>query len=546
MTDILFIANDPRILALIEKLHLAGGRKIAVESDYSSGISRIFDEQPAVVFLQNTINGVSCERPANQVKMLLGKEQIRLVLLSDDALDLHNLDLAFDSSIDISLPVEELNLQFQRLMPLLQQSVSNEAVEPAPRAFLEAESIELSLPLDMDPFPPFPEVTDEFAPPAPEAIKNSHLESPRLMESPTDEVMEFQEFFHADRHRELIPEFLENPPPADQPAKAVILETQVAPAPAKTAGEILRIERENPRQLFGSISRSPDDSFFNPPGPSITLPDFSLPSPEPAFEPPKPAPHVPGNANKHLEPVESVPFSGNVPLPATVGLRHASTLPQARKPFGTPPSQKASGPVTETEKDEFPIFEDLSDTVALEMGIQSGATRSYQSLLICVLLILLIASGALGLHKYYGPTKSIEISKRADKLAPSPASLPAAAHWLSQLIPRVAPDANYAATHPGWESYRSDTLEYLVFREKGRVRAVQVISEGYGAITLPYLKTCVRIATGRELPAAKTVESRKDIQVSSSSLQNGGEVVVYRKMPEGDIRGFVLSFPTGG
>ena len=90
-------------------------------------------------------------------------------------------------------------------------------------------------------------------------------------------------------------------------------------------------------------------------------------------------------------------------------------------------------------------------------------------------------------------------------------------------------------------------MEYLVFRENGQVRAVQVVSEQQGAISVPFLKTCIRTATGFELSEIRFAEARKDgIEVLSSALASGVELAIYRKIADRELRGFVLSFPAEG
>jgi flagellar FliL protein len=114
--------------------------------------------------------------------------------------------------------------------------------------------------------------------------------------------------------------------------------------------------------------------------------------------------------------------------------------------------------------------------------------------------------------------------------------------YLPKFIPDVMPDRAYAVSHPGWERREADGLEYLIYRENSRIRAIQVIAETQGVISVPFLKTCIREISGREDADSWVLEKRDDIVVAKGALRNKGEMVLYRKMPEGDIRGFVLSF----
>jgi flagellar FliL protein len=112
---------------------------------------------------------------------------------------------------------------------------------------------------------------------------------------------------------------------------------------------------------------------------------------------------------------------------------------------------------------------------------------------------------------------------------------------LPAFIPAGIPDKTYAAAHPGWERYEAGGLEYLVFRENGRIRAVQVVAGTEGKISDAFLRICIRETTGLDDGSNWVREQRDDFRVEKGTLANRGEVAVYRKMPEGEIRGFVIT-----
>jgi len=183
-----------------------------------------------------------------------------------------------------------------------------------------------------------------------------------------------------------------------------------------------------------------------------------------------------------------------------------------------------------------PAGDDLPEAAATALGVQTKATRPYGKLVRCALLLLcvflLIASLDLFLTSH--PVAGIRGISRGmignGSAAPAPVSPPPAAE-------------QYAAGHPGWERYQADELEYLVYREHGRIRAVQVVSRQREAITLPFLNTCIRVSTGQGQHTVQRTELRGSLQVESGTLQNGCEFAVYREAAGGEIRGFVLSFP---
>lgn len=186
----------------------------------------------------------------------------------------------------------------------------------------------------------------------------------------------------------------------------------------------------------------------------------------------------------------------------------------------------------------------------------------YRALVVCLLLVISAAALDLVFTLHPGKTQvpqgiddlnsalSVSRSTAPAKGSPAPAPLATASvpapRQLPLFIPQVPPDPGYSASHPGWECYRSDALEYLVYREQGSVRAVQVLSQARGAITASFLKTCIRLSSGQEKFVTRKSELRSGMKVTTGTLQNGGELVVYRVMPGGEIRGFVVSFPADG
>jgi hypothetical protein len=534
MSDFLFIANDPRILALIENLRPLTGCEIGVEADFSSGISRIFAEHPSVVFLQSMIGSISCEKPAGQVKMLLGKKAIRLALLSDDAVTLHSLDFAFDASFDIALPLPVLSDQVRQLFLPLPQTAREMTASEAEAVQL-AETMEFYLPLETEPFGAFPASPDGQSREARPGPLQSHGAPPESAKTPelsdtagpsgsqglselaqfskSAPAPEFPEVFLSERHRELLPENMESAYLQEQQSQSVPStrhKTAHSEIPAKDSH---RIERENPNQLFGSISSSFEE------------PDFNLP---------KPGAPKPSSKNS-----SAATSAGRKPAQGKAGNRRpdsASSAPQ------TPPPARVAKSVAATAGGSSTVetarrLDELPGYAAREIGVTESSEPSYRTIFACALVVLCVAAIMLGLNRYHSSNRPA-VPGEFRGFEPSPAS----AQYL-QLIPKVAAEAGYGASHPGWECYHCDAVEYLVYREKDQVRAIQVLSEKYGAITLPFLKASVRVATGRELPAAKKTETRNDFQVATSALQNGGEVVVYRKVPDDEIRGFVLSLP---
>jgi hypothetical protein len=202
-------------------------------------------------------------------------------------------------------------------------------------------------------------------------------------------------------------------------------------------------------------------------------------------------------------------FDGNTSIPAGTGSEHFGTI------------------FTDAALANDNLFrKDFGKKSSLMPKMFIGAL-----ILIIFLAALYIALDLLGIPK------QISVS-----VAPSSTPLPAPVGYLPAFIPRVTPDSAYTATHPGWERREADSLGYLIYRENGRIRAIQIIAGPQGVISVPFLKTCIRETTGREDADNWVRKNQDDFMIEKGTLRNKGELAVYRKMPEGDIRGFVLSF----
>jgi hypothetical protein len=544
MLEILFIAIDPCILALVENLQELVEPKIWLESDYTSGIKRIFDSPPSVVFLQHKIGAVSCDKLANQVKMLLEGAPVPMVLLSDESVMSYSVVSTYEACFDLCLPLEELSLQVQQLLrtlpeiswkepapqipgmlssetalaPQIPGMHSSETAREIPAALAPeiathifdalppGATMEISLPAGATDYTAFPwqesaENRAQFPPLGGvtlEAFESNAAVGTDLFETPGEQEPQFLSDFLEDR-------FVISPLPVafDEPNRQEAPVSYPAAPQQDSRSDLRRLEREDPRLVFEGISESRPEPLISVPKPVG----------------PRPAVRKAVSATSHNK----------------VGAR----TPQAASPRQAPPAGNRTPRAIPPSDDELP------ESVVASLGIKKEGPRYVRGLVIGMLLIICIASLDLlaTLHRSTGPEVIQGTAGQGSTVKTPQAASRQATLQLPQFIPQVAPDPGYPAGHPGWERYQADGLEYLVYREKGSIAAVQVLSQQPGAITPPFLKTCIRVSAGAEQVAIKKTEERSGMQISTGTLQNGGELVLYKALPAGEIRGFVISFP---
>jgi len=494
MSKIFFISNDERIDTLIENLQPIIAHKITTEPGYSNALKRISQERPDVIFIQNMINGVSCSNTVQRVRTLADKET-SLVLLSDQYFTPDSVTSFFDGSIDINLPLGELSRQ------LLQILATRPAGPDRPDPREEATEL-LITSLDVEELDPhlvqFSEFTDE------EGLRRDSSQG------------------QGDRW-----------PCGSEESAGIAL-----PDMDQAAGDIdFFLEESSPEtDLVNVRDEAPEEAPF--------LPQHSgkLWSAEQHDS----AARVRYRPDLALHPCDSSAAAGTDGEPPIGQTPLEGAIPTAGGARAVTGAVKKAGNSLYPTRDQLyrkevkPSATDVQPPQACLKDEGSTKHRPGGGMAVCGLLLVCLAFLALPLNR--SPEKADpgketlapQVVTTADR--PRPQKRP-------QFIPQVAPDADYAASRPGWERYREGDLQYLVFREEGNVRAVQVISKKPEGIPISFVESFVRKATGQELAAVATSRSGNGLTLETRPLAEGSEVAIYRSSADGGIRGVVLQFP---
>lgn len=518
MAEILFIASDPCIVDLVEELRQVVATPIELEADYTGGIKRIFESRPAVVFLQHKIGDLPCDKLASQINMLMEGETVPLVLLSDETGISFSVASTYSACFDLCLPLAELSWQVQQLLrtlpgiswlePTVPQQQEPSAPEPAttgaeaalpagaPGAVSPGEGIDLSVPYgEVDFSLPLPWSPGSTAPPDVSNLLN--FEPGQLPEL---------------EHTALVP-----PAPSPEPTTPPDLTDFLAGA----------VE----------VAPEPDPHTF-----SIGAPILQDSAARPGAQRPYQDPTL-----FRESPAQAQPAAPPAPPAAKAagGRKAAAEKPQVPPDQATPAgATTATSPATPTKEGNGEAGWSLNaDDPTAAAVARLGAARSRSRLYgIVAVALALVVVGVAGVA-YFGGTLNQD---SPSGLASLDAALTRTAAGLPKqlpFIPEVAADPAYATGHPGWERYRADGVEYLVYREKSGIRAIQVLAEEQGALSPALLRVCLKLATGHEGFATKRIEEQNGMQITTGTLQNGGELLVYRSVPGQEIRGFVMSYP---
>ena len=115
--------------------------------------------------------------------------------------------------------------------------------------------------------------------------------------------------------------------------------------------------------------------------------------------------------------------------------------------------------------------------------------------------------------------------------------------FLPSFIPKEGLDTTYGAAKPGWERYVSPRHEYLLFREEGKFRVLQVIALQPGAIDIPFVSSLLREICGATTTVIKSRTGRDGYDIEQGEASKGAEVIFYKKKGTGETRGVVISLP---
>jgi len=491
MLTLLFISDDTRVADLIARFQPKLKARMRLALDFDQGLKEVFDNRPAAVFIQGDISGISGETVARHIKTLLRTDAPRIVLMHTAPLSAQGAKKWFDDTIDCSLPSPELFEQFSRRLR-----------EIAPAHWLDRDD----------------------APPAP-AANNSQAR-------PADVV-------HA------VPCSSGEPDPFDWefPPSAAAPSIPVQPGADGSGGE-----QGGP--LADLLPSSPDDGEENEPSgteasgacirdvmpsigeESITTQSLFVHRAEP---PPVERPAVPPPVGE----------TGPAAVPSPPSLtgsdgpddRFAALLSDFS---GDSPAGGRSEWVTIPPPDE-------------EHG-GSGQRLTVWAIAMVILLVGAVVGGSLllkgrgrtgekssGSGKVLAPAPAPPVPAPAPVSAPEPlaAARPVPVEQLPSFVPKGGKDQGYARTHPGWERYLGDGIEYRLFREGGRLKAVQILARGGRSIPESLLSTVVRELTGSGDLVVSSRTNRGGYRREASRIDGKAEIVVYRK--NGGIRGIVVT-----
>ncbi|GFO63083.1 hypothetical protein [Geomonas paludis] len=503
MAEIFFIASDERALDLIESLRIQSPKSLTFETDLPSAISRLPKEQPRYVFIQSDLDGIPGEEIAAQTRALVTDPDLQLILLTDG--EAPAPPDSFACSFSLTLPTTRLSGE---VMQLLNAEVVPGAHPKAPADFSDLSD--------------FGKLPDLFT----------------LDDQADFEIPDFDDAAFEPHLAPLWP---------DQAQKGSATAAGVAPVPPAAD------ERQNGFiEEIGFFVTDPEPPAPRSPeaelAPAVpVIPEIPAVEVVPPPPPPREAAHATPAPSPRQEPAQEAPAPPVASEPPAQPARRApkSLYPTPEQIYRKPPAQ---------------CGQEVDDDDTAPLSRPEGSSKS-RTTGIAVIGVLVLALGVVVWQRSKpepAPTALRSLAPTAMAPAPAiptapaipmaPAPAPAkkqAAGNLPGFIPKVPADAAYAAAHPGWELYRGHRKEFRVYREQGKVRAIQVLPEGESDLNEGMLGRYFKEATGADLPPDGETRAQNGLALETRKAKNGAEIAIYRTSAP-HIVGIVLQLPDQG
>lgn len=114
---------------------------------------------------------------------------------------------------------------------------------------------------------------------------------------------------------------------------------------------------------------------------------------------------------------------------------------------------------------------------------------------------------------------------------------------LPSFIPLQAVDTAYSRMHPGWVRYYDQQREFLVFSEKGAIKAVQIIACKEGGINGDFFSSALKELCGVETLKVTARREKDGYDVEEGKIGDNLEFILYKKLHTGIVMAFVVSLP---
>jgi CheY-like chemotaxis protein len=106
----------------------------------------------------------------------------------------------------------------------------------------------------------------------------------------------------------------------------------------------------------------------------------------------------------------------------------------------------------------------------------------------------------------------------------------------------ATPDPAYGRDHAGWERYITPVLEFKLFRENGKLQAIQVVDREGRGIPARIFSAAMEELTGVRDYQTESREVKGGYLVKKGRLASGSRIIIYKDRQDEQLHGFVIYF----
>jgi DNA-binding NarL/FixJ family response regulator len=147
------------------------------------------------------------------------------------------------------------------------------------------------------------------------------------------------------------------------------------------------------------------------------------------------------------------------------------------------------------------------------------------------------------------PTAALPAAKAAPGAVAKPAAEPApkqvviaGVRTIPSMVAQAKLDAAYAKTHPGWQRYLDEKLEYKLFKEAEFFKALQVLGRNGATIPDQTFKRALLEFGGIDSYRVESTSEKGKYLVEQSEKKGGVALTVYRNKGDHQMKAFVLYY----
>lgn len=500
----LFISDNKKIDSIIRKLQPNLRLKISVERDFDCGLNDVFDKSHDLVFIQNQIDGITGESVARHVKLLLVGRAPKFIFMHNGDAKVKPIKGLVEQLIDLSLDEDTVVLDILEKITIV-------------LGFEWQDIFTHSVPQGGD--------FVAFMPPVEPSAESSQPDSfgdiPETETAvPVFNAEAFSESFSGTDFDESFPETTV----FDNQRADVISEELMAMDAEKIAlildGVDQKGESLSPAET--SLSAPVNDSYVD--DLSASLSEMSTPA---AF-------NIVTTDISTAPVIPPLTVDDNTLKTAPLFIASSPSSTIIGKPYPAPELPSDGGGVVEVTSAQTPS-EGVKWAFEGEPSLKKRNWKWYQVVELLLVISLLLGGWYFVTQKPHSPQSAAENAKlQVPQPELSAGQKAAQAHQaeltaLPSFIPSVGLDPAFPTQNPGWERYVGAAVEFRLFRENGKLKAVQVKANDGNIISEDLLQEILVELTGLSEYSVTSTEEKLGFQLFHATVKDKAELLIYRK-----------------